>query len=59
MRNNVIGIVKIKESHNHAVNIKRSSRSQPRKSCTENYTEAGQSETEYVDDEDYDFLGSD
>lgn len=58
MRNNVMAIVKIKESHNHAVNIKRSSRSRSRKSYTENYTEGVQSETEYVDNDDYDFLGS-
>lgn len=54
-----MAIVKIKESHNHAVNIKRSSRSRSQKSCTDNYTEGDQSDTEYVDDEDYDFLGSD
>lgn len=58
VRNNVMAIVRIKECHNHAVNIKRSSRSQSQKSCTESYTEMGQSETEYVDDDDYDFLGS-
>lgn len=59
MRNDVMAIVKIKESHNHAVNIKRSSRCRSRKLCTENYAEDGHSDAEYVDDEDYDFLGSD